>query len=359
MSTSTLLSICIPTYQRSALLRVMLETLMPQVAAVGDVVEVCIADNASTDETGSVIEAARAAHPDARVTYTRHAENRGAIRNLIGCATEQATGQYVWAIGDDDLLLPGAVARVVTALRAHPDIQLFYANFACASFPLHWPQSAHGGYTGPIASLACNHVHDRRVSHWQELLDPESSMGTHLYAHIVARSIWTQYWNGRELAPDYRSAESTYPHTAMLVEVAFNAPAHYLGMPHLVSFNERPGWADGHAARILLVAMPLLIAKMDDRGLGLQCLIRARAFLRQLARDSYLPLISGRGAADAADVITLSLAIGERYPELIDAMMDALQHTNGVVVPEVIDAVRAALASAQVRNQRTGEAVAA
>ena len=223
MNHTPLLSICVPTYQRAALLRIMLQTLMPQASALGTLVEVCIADNASTDDTAKVVAASTADSPGVMVRYHRRDENLGAIRNVVRCVLEQATGEFVWAMGDDDLLTPGALHRMIDALRAHPEMNLFYANFASASFQAHWPTSAHSGYTGPIEQCACQLLQDRPIQHWQELLDSESSMGTQLYAHIVRRSIWTSYWSGRHIPPDYRTPESTYPHTAMLIDMAWDS----------------------------------------------------------------------------------------------------------------------------------------
>lgn len=349
MSQTPLLSICIPTYQRAHLLRVMLQCLLPQVAELGALVEVCVADNASSDDTADVVKAASATHPSTTILYARQTENLGAIRNLLYAATQQATGAFVWALGDDDLVLPGAVRRVCDALRAHGELEFFYTNFATAHFPTDFPAAADGGYAGPIREIVCPYLAERPVRHWQELLDSSSSMGTQLYAHIVARSVWVRYWHDRALAPDYRTVESTYPHSAMLIEMAWDRPAHYLGTPNLVLFNGRPGWGEGQALRIVLVALPLLIAMLDDRGLGVQALVRARAYLRETVLDGYRSAISGGGGADIAQVVALSLAMGDRYPEMIDAMLVAVQETDGHVVPGVVDVVRDALSRLQQR----------
>lgn len=356
MNRVPLLSVLVPTFQRASLLRVMLQALLPQAAACDELVEICIADNASLDDTAAVVADACAAHPRATVSYLRRDANLGAVRNYVFCATDQATGEYVWALGDDDLLVAGALQRICTALRAHPAVRHFYANFACADFRTHWPASAHGGYDGPIVELACAYTGDRTVRHWQDLLDPSSSMGTQVYAHVVARDVWTRFWHGRAIAPDYRSLESTYPHTCMLIEMAWDQPAVYLGAPSLVQFNGRAGWADGQAARIVLVAMPMLLARLDDKGLGFHAFLRTRTYLRTTVLAGFRDAIAGRSGPDAAEVLAISLAMSDRYPELIELLLTAIQETGGIVVPDVIDVVRNALVSAQ---QRAAAAVAA
>jgi hypothetical protein len=288
------------------------------------------------------------------VRYLRREQNLGPVRNYVLCATEQARGTFVWALGDDDLLVPGALQRVCDALTAHPDVQFFYANFAAANYQAHWPVSAVGGYRGEITHLACQHLHDRPVLHWQELLDSSSSMGTQVYVHIVARSIWTHYWHERFIAPDYQSVESTYPHSCMLIETAWDKPAYYLGIPHLVQFDGRPGWADGQGSRISLVSLPQLIARLDDRGLGLHALIKARRYLVDTVLAGFRSAVAGRAGPDASEIVALSLAMGERYPEIIDAMLTAIGETDGHVAPDVIDAVRNGLSDVQAREQPGG-----
>ena len=75
MTPRPLLSIAVPTYQRAAMLRVMLQALLPQEAELRDRVEVCIGDNASTDSTADVVESERDPQP-------RAGGHRGCVRRL-------------------------------------------------------------------------------------------------------------------------------------------------------------------------------------------------------------------------------------------------------------------------------------
>lgn len=338
-----LLSIVVPTYQRAAMLRVMLQALLPQAAALRDWVEVCIGDNASTDGTAEVVREAMRAVPGAVVRLVRRERNLGAIRNLVLGATEDARGEFVWAIGDDDLITPGTLRRICDALGRHAELDYFYLNFAMASFPLHFPASAHGGYVGTICDVAHDYRDDRLVQHWQELIDHTSSLATQVYAHIVRRSVWTRYWDGREIPADYHSVESTYPHTAMLIDEAWDQPAMFLSGVHLVLFNDRPGWGEGQAARIVLVAFPMLVARLDERGLGIHTLMRARKEMGESLVGVYRTLLTGSGGPEAVDVIHASLAMGGRYPELVNAVVTAIQTAQAPLNPALVTAVRDAL----------------
>ena len=104
-----LLTIAIPTYNRAELLKELLTLLADQVKAEPRV-EVMISDNASPDDTAAVVQdfVARGLP----VSYIRNAENIGPDANFLQCF-EQARGKYVWLFSDDDLILPGAIAKIL------------------------------------------------------------------------------------------------------------------------------------------------------------------------------------------------------------------------------------------------------
>lgn len=111
-------SVCIPTFNYGAFLRDALASALAQ--SFGDL-EVVVVDNCSTDDTAAVVEEARRRDP--RVRYVRNSENVGAQRNLNRCL-ELARGEYVNVLGADDLLEPGALARLAAPLERDPGIVL-------------------------------------------------------------------------------------------------------------------------------------------------------------------------------------------------------------------------------------------
>ena len=116
-----LLTIAVPTYQRAANLRVLLQALSPQLASLSQV-ELLISDNCSPDETPNVVREFQQA--GLRCRYHRHEENIGPDANFLSCY-ERAAGKYVWIFGDDDVLFPGALERL-TGLLAAGDYDLLF-----------------------------------------------------------------------------------------------------------------------------------------------------------------------------------------------------------------------------------------
>lgn len=110
MTDAPRLSICIPTYKRSACLAELLDSILTQNLAE---IEVVISDDASPDDTETV--ARSYADRFARFTYIRQPENIGLDRNFLAVGAA-ATGEYIWLMGDDDRLEVGGAQRVLDAL---------------------------------------------------------------------------------------------------------------------------------------------------------------------------------------------------------------------------------------------------
>lgn len=117
------LSICIPTLNRA---RFIGETLDSIVAQLDPGVEVVIVDGGSTDGSDRIVESYVARSPQIR--YVRmgegaEASNAGFDRDCSH-AVELASGTHCWLMTDDDVLKPGAILRVLQAVRAGHDLAI-------------------------------------------------------------------------------------------------------------------------------------------------------------------------------------------------------------------------------------------
>lgn len=121
-----LLSICITTYNRAAWLSANLKTWCRLYPKCLSQVEFLVCDNASTDRTQDVVKP-YLSRPD--FSYYRNPSNVGMLGNLRETA-HHARGQFIWTIGDDDLMMPGSIERVLNAIERHPDVALIYLNYA-------------------------------------------------------------------------------------------------------------------------------------------------------------------------------------------------------------------------------------
>lgn len=113
------LSFCIPTYNFGAFLGEALDSILAQ---ADERVEIVIVDGGSTDQTFDVI--AERARRFPRITLFRRETRVGFDRDVLKMV-ELARGEFCWLFSADDVLLPGAVAKVLARLeRSAPDLLL-------------------------------------------------------------------------------------------------------------------------------------------------------------------------------------------------------------------------------------------
>jgi GT2 family glycosyltransferase len=114
-----LVSIIIPTYNRSRLLREAVESALAQTYPN---VEVIVVDDGSADDTAQVM-----AQYDSRLCYIRQA-NRGvaAARNT---GIRASRGEYLTFLDDDDRFLPTKVERQVRLLSSQPKSGLVHCRY--------------------------------------------------------------------------------------------------------------------------------------------------------------------------------------------------------------------------------------
>ncbi len=133
--TAPLLTFAIITYNRSAYLRKSLNCVLRQLGN-DDLAEVLVSDNASTDDTRSLVEELQKTYRNLR--YHCNERNVGAEANLHR-AIRASRGEYVLAAGDDDYFAGGTLPAVLDRLLRHR---------GCALFHLRRAREPHRVYTG-------------------------------------------------------------------------------------------------------------------------------------------------------------------------------------------------------------------
>ena len=133
------LTLAIPTYHRPQLLYKALAAIGDQIQGRSDI-GVLVLDDSDGAANAPWIERIRAEFPAANLTYAVNPVNLGIDENIKQCLT-RSDSEYVWLLGEDDLLTPGAVARVVDALHLHQPAFLFanyiYSDDQHARFAAH------------------------------------------------------------------------------------------------------------------------------------------------------------------------------------------------------------------------------
>jgi cellulose synthase/poly-beta-1,6-N-acetylglucosamine synthase-like glycosyltransferase len=112
------ISVIIPNYNHSALVGRAIASILAQ---NDDVLELIVVDDASTDESVPVIEAAIGGRANARLI--RNARNQGIVATLAH-GLREASGDFVLLGSADDVYLPCMMAMARKLAASHPDVGL-------------------------------------------------------------------------------------------------------------------------------------------------------------------------------------------------------------------------------------------
>lgn len=180
------LSFCIPTYNRVACLKRLLDSILEQKPGPSQV-EICISDNASEDHTSVLVSEYQQRYP--AIVYHRFLSNQGFDRNCLK-AIDIAHGEYCWLMGSDDIIEPGAIRSVLDRLDQYPNLSGLSVNvkgytpdlkkeiYVRQLFPLDVPDQLFCGsrqiFSALVTQLGFMSAQIVKKTFWQEVLAKES-----------------------------------------------------------------------------------------------------------------------------------------------------------------------------------------
>jgi glycosyltransferase involved in cell wall biosynthesis len=217
-------TVAIPTYNRSALTRRAIESVVAQ--TFSDWVLVVI-DNASSDDTEAMVRS----FGDPRIRFERNEVNIGHRRNITkalraGTATPGLATPYTAVLFSDDVFYPENLARKVAFLEAHPEVGLVHS--ACRLI------DADGATL--IDSTVLGSARDGAVETSEQFVRRSFEESIRVwYSAAVLRSDLAAHLEAREQdhpADDHR----------LWLEAGLRAPVGYLDAP-LASMSVTPGWS--------------------------------------------------------------------------------------------------------------------
>jgi glycosyltransferase involved in cell wall biosynthesis len=117
----SLVSIVVPTYNRSKLLKECIESLLAQTYSD---FEIIVVDDGSTDDTQACITEIVQKHNNVKY-YPRPHFGLQATRNF---GLRMAHGEFIGFFDSDDLWPPDYIEKMIGALQANPDFDVAYSN---------------------------------------------------------------------------------------------------------------------------------------------------------------------------------------------------------------------------------------
>jgi glycosyltransferase involved in cell wall biosynthesis len=117
-----LLTICIPTFNRSHYAMAQLDYIKVELGDLFNEVDIKVADNCSSAEHQKQLQDYQAAHRFFDLLLND--QNLGLIGNIFRLLATVET-PYVWFVGDDDVLLPGAIQRALSIIKFNKPDYIF------------------------------------------------------------------------------------------------------------------------------------------------------------------------------------------------------------------------------------------
>ena len=116
------LSICIPTYNSSKSLTNCLQSIAS--CQMHNEIQICISDNASNDQTKEIVYKYKS---KLNIKYHRFDANMGRVKNYLN-VVDMADSTFTWLIGDDDLLAPNSIEKILQLIQINSEIDFFYID---------------------------------------------------------------------------------------------------------------------------------------------------------------------------------------------------------------------------------------
>ncbi len=241
------LSICIPTYNRASHLANCLQSILFNKSRSKIDFQVCVSNNGSTDETERVVFSAQDQMP---IKYRKNSDNLGISQNFLD-VVEMADGEFVWIIGDDDLLLSDTIHRLSEIISQHSDVDYFYINSFhlttqhVFSFPQPFDISNLPVNMEPFSSWP-----DSGEMKFMDLIDPRISFDFlgGMYLSVFRRKSWianAHVINTAALDDSriFSHFDNTFPHIKIFSKAFANSKAFFQAKPLSVCLTGAREWA--------------------------------------------------------------------------------------------------------------------
>lgn len=210
-------------------------------------VQVCVSDNGSTDDTERVVLAAQ---KSMAINYHRNSRNLGIPRNFLN-VVGMADGDFVWLVGDDDLLLPDAVEQLCGLIERHSDAEFFYVNSYhldtqyVLSFPQPFSTSDLPAEMKPFSSWPKSGEME-----FMDLVHPKRSFDFlgGMFLSVFKREKWIAHADAiseAALADSrvFSALDNTFPHVKIFARAFAKSKAFFFAKPLSVCLTGAREWA--------------------------------------------------------------------------------------------------------------------
>jgi len=228
--TNPVLTIAISTFNRVERLEKTITQILKEVNSLKNPsdVELIVVDNASTDDTYKFLTS-RNFH---NVRLIRNSVNQGMLGNLNICAL-RSTGNYVWCIGDDDFLIPGALTQVLEI--AHKSVnRIIYLNYA------HDLAGGEVRESNQLEPVPTRIKKSGELPLWKAI-QANSNLMTAIYTMVLRRDQAIQCYSVTSLEEPFSSLNACVPTTVYALSLSPETKVDWIADP-IVAVDLRVSW---------------------------------------------------------------------------------------------------------------------
>lgn len=286
MNMAPTLSICIPTFNRLHYLREMLETLLPQAEFNG--VEVCVSDNNSNDGTAEFLIDISHAYPCLRCII--NPKNIGLDKNMLAVIS-MGIGQYIYPIGDDDLLPEGSLSEILFEINKGGDVLILNGWHTNATLVKTWlhlsPSIAGHSYIRPDEAF---------ISLWDKM--PFGSF-------LASRECFLEDYSHRYIGTSHAYTGAIWDALADIEKTKGCCSVKCMTLPTVLLRGGEKSWRKD-AALIMLYEIPYWFSLIMEKEAYRKIIPTIRSeFLRSQTKITSLIQLRAIGQLDRSDVSKL------------------------------------------------------
>tara|TARA_B100002052_G_C15801175_1_gene561179 strand:+ start:120 stop:1121 length:1002 start_codon:yes stop_codon:yes gene_type:complete len=243
-----LLSICIPNFNRSRCLNNCLNSILISKENSNIKFEVCISDNCSGENIEKVVENYS---KNLDIKFKKNQKNFGLGKNFLS-AVSMAQGDYVWLLGNDDLILPETLKKMEKLINENKNLDFFFINsFNLSSDIVFKSSQPFDTRNLPKNMERFSKSRQDKIINFFELIDPKISFDFLLgaYLSVFRRKKWEaniDVINKKDLEKEgtYSTFDNTCPHVKIFSKAFSKSKAYVNSEPLSVNlFGERE-WSD-------------------------------------------------------------------------------------------------------------------
>ncbi|WP_440694031.1 glycosyltransferase family 2 protein [Candidatus Pelagibacter sp. HIMB1695] len=240
------LSICIPTFNRAKYLNNLLNSIYITKSPFLANTEICISDNNSSDKTENVV---KSFDDKLNINYKKQNTNIGLAKNILK-VVDLAKGEFVWILGDDDLILKNSFEKINKIFKSNADVDFIYVN--AYNISKEYIEKFEKPFDTKNLPQNMDKFSGWNVSHktiFLKLINPKISFDYlgGVFLSIFKREKWINNLscinvNKITIENSFSNLDNTFPHIKIFANAFVNSKAYFNSEPLVVCLNDVREW---------------------------------------------------------------------------------------------------------------------